>query len=282
MRHEMSLRPKPFEAIASGRKTYELRLHDEKRRMIRVGDEILFTCTADERTVLTRVTGLHPFTDFAALYAALPLLQCGYTPENVHCADPKDMDAYYPPERQAASGVLGIEISRVRLPVERLGGEYSVRMLSGDDVPEMLRLAQGNPLYYEHMRMQPTQENLRETLSALPPRRTMADKHFFGWFEGERLTAMMDLIAHHPSQDMAFIGWFMVDAERQGCGLGRRLVAEVLSMLASQGVREVRLGRIDGNPQSERLWRACGFTDNGLGYDTDDYRVSVMAKELNR
>lgn len=282
MRHEMSLRPKPFEAIASGRKTYELRLHDEKRRLIRVGDEILFTCTADERTVLTRVVGLHPFADFAKLYASLPLLECGYTPENVERADPKDMEAYYPPEKQAASGVLGIEISRVRLPVEQLGGGLRVRLLGSGDVPEMLRLAQGNPLYYEYMHVQPTQENLLETLVALPPRRTMADKHIFGWFEGERLTAMMDLISHHPSQDKAFIGWFMVDAERQGCGLGRQLVAEVLSMLAAQGVREVRLGRIDGNPQSERFWRVCGFADNGLGYDTDDYHVSVMAKELNR
>ena len=281
MRHEMNLRPKPFESIASGRKTYELRLHDEKRRLIRVGDEILFTCTADERTVLTRVTGLYPFDDFTELYASLPLLQCGYTPENVSRAEPKDMEAYYPPEKQARYGVLAIGISRVRLPLGRLCGEFAVRGLSAEDVPEMLRLAQGNPLYYEHMRMQPTQENLLETLTALPPRRTLADKHFFGWFEGTRIVAMMDLIVRHPSQDMAFIGWFMVDAARQGCGLGRKLVAEVLAMLKEQGVTEVRLGRIVGNPQSERFWQACGFEDNGLGYDTEDYRVSVMAKRLH-
>lgn len=112
MRHEMSLRPRPFEAIASGRKRYELRLHDEKRRLIRVGDEILFTCTDGSSSVLTRVTGLHPFDSFASLYAALPLLECGYTAENVHTADPRDMETYYPPEKQAAYGVLAIEIAK--------------------------------------------------------------------------------------------------------------------------------------------------------------------------
>ena len=279
--HEMSLRPKPFAKIASGEKRYELRLHDEKRRQIRVGDEILFTCTEDGRTALTRVTELRPFPDFAVLYASLPLTECGYTPHNVHRADPKDMEAYYPPEKQAEHGVLAIGVARVRYPVVALTGLFEVRELTAADVPEMLRLAQGNPLYYEYMRIAPNAENIEETLTALPPRRSMADKHFIGWFEGDRLIAMMDLIARHPQEDMAFIGWFMVEAERQGVGLGRRIVGDVLLMLRSCGVREVRLGRVEGNPQSERFWRACGFADNGLGYDTDAYHVAVMAKRLD-
>ena len=46
MHHEMSLRPGPFAMIADGRKRYELRLHDEKRRAITVGDTITFVCAA--------------------------------------------------------------------------------------------------------------------------------------------------------------------------------------------------------------------------------------------
>lgn len=276
VRHEMSLRPKPFAMIASGEKTYELRLHDEKRSQIHVGDEICFTCVSDERTALTRVTGLHPFPDFAALYAALPLTKCGYTPENVYRATPADMDGYYPPEKQAQYGVLAIELELVWLPRPAEG--LTVRELTAADVPEMLRIARSNPLYYQHMRLTPDEENIAGTLTALPPRRSMADKHIFGWFDGARLVALMDLIAHHPQDDMAFIGWFMVDAARQGSGLGRRLIGDVLGRLASQSVREVRLGRIEGNPQSERFWHACGFRENGLTYDTQDYRVIVMAR----
>lgn len=280
MQHEMSLRPGPFAKIAEGSKRYELRLLDEKRRLIRVGDTIAFTCTADDRSVLVQVVSLHPFPDFAALYAALPLTECGYTPENVSCASPRDMEKYYPPEKQACYGVLAIGIERIRLPLQELAGEFAVRELLAQDTPEMLRLARSNPLYYQYMRPEATPENLMADLTALPPRRTMADKHFFGWFEGERLVAMMDLICRHPAPDMAFIGWFIVDGARQGCGLGRRLVARVLTMLKEQGVTEIRLGRIEGNPQSERFWHACGFEENGLGYDTEDYHVVVMKKTL--
>lgn len=280
MHHEMNLRPSPFAMIADGRKRWELRLNDEKRRMIAVGDTITFACTADERRVTVRVTALRPFADFAALYAALPLTECGYTAEDVASADPRDMEQYYPPEKQHECGVLAIGVERLRLPVADLSGAFAVRALTAADVPDMLRLAQGNPLYYQYMRPDPTLENLAECLTALPPRRTLADKHFFGWFDGVHLVAMMDLILHHPREDGAFIGWFMVDGAYQGRGLGRALVADVLSMLHAHGVREVRLGRIEGNPQSERFWHACGFAENGVCYETDGYRVLVMQREI--
>ena len=280
MHHEMSLRPGPFAKIADGSKRYELRLHDEKRRLISVGDTITFTCTADERTVAVRVTALLPFATFAAMYAALPLTECGYTEASAKDADPRAMEAYYPPEKQAQYGVLAIRVERIRLPLQVLAGAYTVRELTAADVPEMLRVARSNPLFYQYMRPDPTEENLAADLTALPPRRTLADKHFFGWFDGARLVAMMDLIWRHPKPDMAFVGWFILDASVQGRGLGRRLVGDVLAMLKGQGVTEVRLGRIEGNPQSERFWHACGFSENGLGYDTDGYHVIVMAKKL--
>ena len=280
MHHEMSLRPGPFAKIADGSKRWELRLHDEKRRLISVGDTITFTCTANEHSVMVRVTALRPFPSFAELYNALPLDECGYTEESAKTADPRDMEKYYPPEKQAQYGVLAIGVERIRLPLHRLEGEFLVRELSAGDVPDMLRVARSNPLFYEYMRPDPTEDNLLADLVALPPRRTLADKHFFGWFGNGRLIAMMDLIAHHPKPDMAFIGWFIVDGSVQGRGLGRKLIGDVLAMLKRQGVTEVRLGRIEGNPQSKHFWHVCGFVENGLGYDTDDYHVIVMAKEL--
>lgn len=111
MLHTMRLHPAPFAGIADGTKTIELRLYDEKRKQIRVGDTICFVCTDDARASLTaRVIALHVFDSFAALYRALPLLRCGYTPETLPHADPADMEAYYSHEEQAQYGVVGIEL----------------------------------------------------------------------------------------------------------------------------------------------------------------------------
>ena len=47
MLHEMTLFPKPYASISSGQKTIELRLYDEKRQSIHIGDQIRFTNTED-------------------------------------------------------------------------------------------------------------------------------------------------------------------------------------------------------------------------------------------
>ena len=113
MIHRMNLNPQPFAMISCGRKTIELRLNDEKRQRIRVGDTIIFSNTADEAEQLTvRVVNLYRFADFAALYAALPLDKCGYLPEEVAAAKPEDMEAYYSAAQQAQYGVLGIALER--------------------------------------------------------------------------------------------------------------------------------------------------------------------------
>ncbi len=109
-RHEMKLDPAPFAMIASGRKKFELRLNDEKRRKIGIGDEILFTNNATGQTLTAKVSGKEVFPDFAALYRTLPLLECGYTAETLPLASPRDMEAYYSPAEQRIYGVVGMRL----------------------------------------------------------------------------------------------------------------------------------------------------------------------------
>ena len=59
---------------------------------------------------MLRVIALHLFKNFGELYAALPLLRCGYTEETIGTAIPEDMNQYYSVEEQARYGVVGIEI----------------------------------------------------------------------------------------------------------------------------------------------------------------------------
>ena len=112
MTHNLKLHSRPFESIQNGSKTIELRLYDEKRRLISVGDTLVFTHSDDpSQTLAATVTALHRFPDFAALYAALPLERCGYLPEEIPTASPADMNLYYSAEKQEKYGVVGIEIA---------------------------------------------------------------------------------------------------------------------------------------------------------------------------
>lgn len=108
--HNMNLNPSPFEMIRSGRKTIELRLLDEKRQQIKVGDGIVFTNTLTKETLSAAVVGLHKFASFDELYDNLPLLKCGYTEEDIGEANPRDMEQYYSLAEQKKYGVVGIEL----------------------------------------------------------------------------------------------------------------------------------------------------------------------------
>lgn len=109
--HEMKLYTVPFEKIKRGTKSIELRLFDEKRQKIKEGDEIAFTNTANGERIVATVKKLHMFDSFEELYKALPLLQCGYTAEDIDTAHPSDMEKYYSAEEQKRYGVVGIELS---------------------------------------------------------------------------------------------------------------------------------------------------------------------------
>ena len=110
MIHHMKLHSTPFEMIKSGKKTIELRLYDDKRQKIKLGDEIIFTNTVNGEMLSRTVKGTHIFESFHELYKSLPLLKCGYTEDDIDSASPLDMEKYYSIDEQKNFGVVGIEL----------------------------------------------------------------------------------------------------------------------------------------------------------------------------
>ena len=108
MTHNMKLNDAPFEKIKNGTKTIELRLYDEKRRKIKIGDKICFK--SKEGVITEIVKALHIFESFEELYEALPLDKCGYALDELPTASPDDMLKYYSKEQIEKHGVVGIEL----------------------------------------------------------------------------------------------------------------------------------------------------------------------------
>lgn len=112
MLHTMNLQPAPMQMIRSGRKTIELRLYDEKRQRISIGDTIEFTNVENSKDILRVVVkNMYVFASFGELYQKLPLLECGYTEVNIDSASALDMEQYYSKEQQSKYGVVGIRIA---------------------------------------------------------------------------------------------------------------------------------------------------------------------------
>lgn len=111
MKHSMKLYKEPFEKIASGKKTVEMRLNDEKRQRLSVNDEIEFSCE-NSSVIICKVKALRHYRDFYELYSKENLTACGYKEKEK--ADPADMERYYSKEKIEKYGALAIEICDVK------------------------------------------------------------------------------------------------------------------------------------------------------------------------
>lgn len=69
MVHEMRLNEKPFYDIKSGAKKIELRLYDEKRKLINLNDTIIFYKRPDEiEQIKAKVIGILRYNTFEELF----------------------------------------------------------------------------------------------------------------------------------------------------------------------------------------------------------------------
>ena len=108
MIHKMKLQNGPFCSIKEGSKDIEMRLYDEKRKQINIGDFIEFTNVLNDEKISVEVINLHIFKSFKELYSNFDKVRIGY--KSGEKAQPEDMEKYYPEEEMALYGVVGIEI----------------------------------------------------------------------------------------------------------------------------------------------------------------------------
>lgn len=137
---------------------------------------------------------------------------------------------------------------------------FDVRRLETEDVGLIYPLCAGNELFYRYHPPFVTRERILEDMAALPPGKTHTDKFYLGFFDGETLAAVMDLILDYPTEHIAFIGFFMTDAAYQNRGVGSGIIRELAIYLRSAGYTKIKLGVDKGNPQSFSFWKKCGFT----------------------
>ena len=113
MEHILKLKPKYFNYINKGTKRIELRLYDEKRKKINIGDTIIFQKEPElDITMKVKVIGLLRYNTFEELFEDL----------NIEIMADKSMtkqdlldvlQEFYSIEKQKQYGVLGIRIKKI-------------------------------------------------------------------------------------------------------------------------------------------------------------------------
>ncbi len=107
----MNLQPKYFDFIKDGTKCIELRLYDEKRQSIQLGDIIEFAKSENEK-FKAEVIGLLRYNSFADLFEDFDisiLADASMTKQELL----EVLGEFYSEEKQAEFGVIGIRIKLI-------------------------------------------------------------------------------------------------------------------------------------------------------------------------
>ena len=159
------------------------------------------------------------------------------------------------------------------MELNALSQDYSVRKLNPKDIEIIFELSKQNHTFYHYHPPLVTKSSILEDMNALPPGKDYNDKYYIGFFDQNKLIAVMDLILGFPTDSIAFIGLFMMDISMQGKGIGSKVISECISYLALLGYKRVRLGIDKGNPQSAAFWTKNHFAVIGIETQGD---VSVL------
>ena len=106
--HQMNLQSKYFDFIKNGTKRIELRLYDEKRQQINLGDSIEFSKSENEK-FKAKVIGLLRYETFSDLFNDFDISVLAdqfMTKQELLNV----LQEFYTPEKQAQYGVLGIRL----------------------------------------------------------------------------------------------------------------------------------------------------------------------------
>lgn len=107
---QIKVQEKYFNLLKSGRKTIELRLFDDKRRKIKIGDIIEFSNASNADDIfLAKVINLHKAPDFKSLCSKIDVQQAGFLSQDELL---KTLENFYSVQRQKEFGVVGIEIKK--------------------------------------------------------------------------------------------------------------------------------------------------------------------------
>ena len=110
MIHEMKLQPEYYNFILNGTKRIEIRLYDEKRQQIKIGDRIKFLKEPELSEFFSaKVVGLLRYSSFEDMFKDFDisiLADISMTKEELISV----LEQFYTKEKQEQYGVLGIRI----------------------------------------------------------------------------------------------------------------------------------------------------------------------------
>lgn len=141
------------------------------------------------------------------------------------------------------------------MDIKNISSKYDICYLNNNNIVEILNILKGNPQFYKYTDSEPTKEDVINDMKITPPGIDISRKYYIGFYKSNELIAIMDLIDGYPSDEVAYIGFFMINKKYQGQGIGSSIIYDLERYLKEIDKKSIQLAIDKGNPQSTNFWK---------------------------
>lgn len=171
--------------------------------------------------------------------------------------------------------------------IRNLPGWTGERIWEGN-LQAALRVLESNcDGYYTYIQEEwPTEENLREDITALPPGRSLSHKTFALLYREGVTAAVVDYIEGYPEEGTGYVGLFLLDHGLHRQGVGTQLFSALEQAAVQTGKSRLELGCYETNGPGLSFWRKQGFTElrrkPRIGADGETRMLLSLGKTLKK
>lgn len=151
--------------------------------------------------------------------------------------------------------------------------EYSIQEITSKEYDDVYTLQKDNIHYSEYTKQEVTLESIIEEIQELPPHTKANQKKFIGFYQNQKLQAIMDYVDGYPNDEYYYIGLFMIDVHNQHQGIGTHIIQTFKKLTH----RKIQLGCLSNNREGFAFWTKMGFKEIRISYNQEyNWEIKVL------
>jgi len=169
--------------------------------------------------------------------------------------------------------------------LQKLLPDYKIKKIAKEDYDNLYNLELLNIDFYLCTQGRAvTYEEAVQDITELPPNTTHDQKFYIGFYDNDKLAAVMDYIEDYPSKGIVWIGFFMIDITVKRKKLGTKIISEFINALKKNDIYKLQLGCVDSNNVGMHFWKSFDMYEIRRVVSKDDSRpdwnIIVFEKNL--
>ncbi len=161
--------------------------------------------------------------------------------------------------------------------------EYNIVPINESNIDEAFMLMKSNKYFYSRTLFHElTIEECIEDITYIPPNTNLQQKFYVGIYREDSMIALLDYLEGYPSKNIVYIGFFILNADQHGKGLGRYFIETFFQAAKVNGFDEVKLACYEVNERGYLFWSRMGFITEKISKRmVDDRELNLIEMKIN-